>query len=83
MLVRVIDEVDSELIYIILYRATKPRKYNICTLIQCGIGKHSKTQRIMLESNLIKGIRKLKKQKFWKAKKRYWNYGFYRCKGWK
>lgn len=68
MLVRVIDEVDSELTYIILYRATEPKKYNICALVQCGIGRHPKTQRIMLESKVIKKIKKLKKQKFWKAK---------------
>ncbi len=73
MIVRIIEEQDGVLTYIIFYYATLPKPYNVVELVQIRVF-HKKRKKILLFwsdlENLVKGHKELLDQKEWKAKYR-------------
>jgi len=73
MIIRIIEEQDDVLTYIIFYYATLPRHYNVIELVQIRVFHH-KRKKIMLFwddfKKIVNNHKKLLDQKVWEAKER-------------
>ncbi|KKK87936.1 hypothetical protein LCGC14_2748250 [marine sediment metagenome] len=70
MIIRIIEEEDDVLTYIIFYYATRPKPYNVVELVQSEVF-HKKRKKIMLFWSYLEKIvgknKELMDQKEWKA----------------
>ena len=70
MIIRIIEEQDGVLTYIIFYYATLPKPYNVVELVQIRVFHH-KRKKIMLFwddlKKVVNGHKRLLDQNYWEA----------------